>query len=231
MDLSTGAFIGDRIKILTPQPATPEAVAEVTAQIVEKAAWEGPVGVTLPAIIRNQVARSAANIDPTWIGTDVRELLTRHLGDREISVLNDADAAGLAEVAFGDPRARSGSVLFLTLGTGIGSALLIDGTLYPNSEVGHIEINGKEAEHRASSAVKDRKGLSYEKWAKRLDKVLAAYERLFSPSLFIIGGGISRKADKWLPYLTVETPVVPAQLRNTAGIVGAAMAVAEHVTP
>lgn len=223
--------MGDRIKILTPQPATPEAVAAVTAQIVDQAQWEGPVGITLPAIIRNQVARSAANIDPSWIGTDVRELFTRHLGVRDISVLNDADAAGLAEVAFGDKRAAEGPVLFLTLGTGIGSAVLIDGTLYPNSELGHLEVDGKEAEHRASSAVKDRKGLSYEKWANRLNKVLAEYEKLFSPSLFIIGGGISRKSEKWLHHLTIETPVVPAELRNTAGIVGAAMAVADHVAP
>ena len=180
---------------------------------------------------QGQIARTAANIDPSWIGTDVHELFARHLGDREISVLNDADAAGLAEVAFGDPRAREGSALFLTFGTGIGSALLIDGHLFPNTELGHIMIGGVEAEHRASSAAKDRDELSYKKWARRVTRVLAEYERLLNPGAFIVGGGISREHEKWVPLLDVEAPVFPAQLRNRAGIVGAAMAVAAHVAP
>lgn len=231
VDLTTGEFIGERIKIKTPRPATPDAVAETVLEILGQAEWEGPVGITLPSVVKNQIALSAANIDPSWIGTDVRHLFARHLGDREISVLNDADAAGLAEVAFGDERAKQGPVIFLTFGTGIGSALLLDGELFPNTELGHLEVNGKEAEHRASSAVKDRKGLSYKKWAKRVSKVMAEYERLFSPRLFVVGGGISRDHEEWVPRLKINTPVIPAQLRNQAGIVGAAMAVTNHLAP
>lgn len=231
VDLDTGEFIGDRIKILTPQPATPEAVAATVREIVETAQWEGPVGITIPAVVRDGVALTAANIDPSWVGTDCNQLFASVLGEREISVLNDADAAGLAEVNFGDPRAKEGAVILLTFGTGIGSALLINGQLFPNSELGHLVVNGEEAEKRASSAVKDREELSYSKWAKRVSKVLAEYERLFWPKLFIAGGGISRKSEKWIPKLTVETPVVPAELRNRAGIVGAAMAVSQHVHP
>lgn len=231
VDLDNGDFIGDRIKIKTPQPATPEAVAATVAEIVALAEWTGPVGLTMPAVIKGQIARSAANIDKSWIGTDVHELFGRHLGGREISVLNDADAAGIAEVAFGDPRSRLGSALFLTFGTGIGSALLIDGRLFPNTELGHIMIGDFEAEERASSAAKDREDLSYKKWAKRVNRVLAEYERLLNPGAFIVGGGISREHEKWVPLLDVEAPVFPAQLRNRAGIVGAAMAVAAHVAP
>ncbi|MFP7364690.1 polyphosphate glucokinase [Corynebacterium callunae] len=231
VDLNTGEFIGERIKIATPQPATPEAVAEVVAQILAEAEWDGPVGITLPSVVRGQIALSAANIDKSWIGTDVHELFERHLGDREIAVLNDADAAGIAEATFGDPIAREGAVILLTLGTGIGSAFLVDGTLFPNTELGHMMVDGKEAEHRASAAVKENEDLSWKKWTKELNKVLREFEKLFSPSVFIMGGGISRKHDKWMPLLELDTKVVPAQLRNRAGIVGAAMAVAKHLNP
>ncbi|AKE41372.1 polyphosphate glucokinase [Corynebacterium kutscheri] len=231
VDLATGEFIGERIKILTPQPATPDAVAETIAEIIRQAQWDGPVGITLPSVIKNGVARSAANIDPSWVNTDTTELFARHLGEREISVLNDADAAGLAEVNFGDEHARHGAVILLTLGTGIGSAVLIDGALFPNTELGHLEVDGKEAEHRASSAVKDREELSYKQWTKRLTKVLKVYEALFNPTIFIIGGGISRKFDKWGPMLDINTPIVPASLRNRAGIVGAALAVRDQLHP
>lgn len=231
MDLDSGAFIGERLKITTPKPATPEAVADTVAEIIDQAGWEGPVGITLPSVVKDQIALSAANIDKSWIGTNVHELFHRHLGAREVSVLNDADAAGLAEATFGDPKAREGAVIFLTFGTGIGSAFLIDGELYPNTELGHLEVNGKEAEHRASSAVKERKGLSYKKWAKQVSKVLLEYERLFSPQLFVVGGGISREHEQWVPLLTSNVEVLPARLRNRAGIVGAAMAVAKHVAP
>lgn len=231
VDMDTGEFVGDRIKIETPQPATPEAVAETTATIVAQLGWDGPVGICLPSVVTDQVARTAANIDDSWIGTNVHDLFSRHLPDRELAVLNDADAAGLAEVAFGDDTARSGAVIFLTFGTGIGSAFLMDGALFPNTELGHMMVGDKEAEHQASSAVRDREELSYKKWAKRVDRVLGEFERLFNPTAFIVGGGISRKADKWVPLLTVETPVTPAKLRNRAGIVGAAMAVWKHVAP
>ena len=216
VDLDEGVFIGDRHKIKTPKKSTPENVAAVVAEVVEHFEWDGPVGITLPAIVHGQVAHSAANIDKSWVGTDLQELFHAHLGDREISVLNDADAAGVAEAAHGVTEASKGAVIFLTLGTGIGSALLID---------------GEHAEHFASSAVKDREDLSYKQWAKRVSVALNEYDRLFSPDAFIVGGGISRKADKWIPKLTVETPVIPADLRNTAGIVGAAMAVHDHLQP
>lgn len=231
VDLESGEFIGDRIKIATPQPATPEAVADTMAEILRIAEWDGPVGITLPSVIKNQIALSAANIDKSWIDTDVQALFTEHIGEREYSVLNDADAAGLAEVAYGDPRAKEGVAILLTLGTGIGSAFLVGGTLFPNTELGHLIVDGKEAEKYASSAAKDRDELSFSQWAKRVSKILKEYERLFWPSLFIVGGGISRKADKWVPKLTNDTPVVPAQLRNRAGIVGAAMAAESGIKP
>lgn len=231
VNMDDGEFVGDRIKIKTPQPSTPEAVAGTVAEILRTSEWTGPVGITLPSVIRGQVAQTAANIDAGWIGTDVHELFGRHLGGREISVLNDADAAGIAEVAFGDPRAREGSALFLTFGTGIGSALLMDGRLFPNTELGHLKVGKQEAEEQASSAAKDRDELSYKKWAKRVSKVLNEYERLLNPGVIIVGGGISRDHERWVPLLDVGTPVFPARLRNRAGIVGAAMAVASHLTP
>lgn len=231
VDLATGEFITDRHKIDTPKPSTPEAIAGEILSIVEHFGWDGPVGITLPSVIKGQVARSAANIDESWVGTDVAELFQRHLPGRDVAVLNDADAAGLAEAQFGHPDARVGAVIFLTFGTGIGSAFLLDGHLFPNTELGHMTVGQEEAEHQASSAVKDREELGYKRWAKRVNTVLAEYERLFSPTTFIVGGGISRKHEKWVPLLEIETPVLPAELRNRAGIVGAAMAVAEHVTP
>ncbi|AKK08957.1 Polyphosphate glucokinase [Corynebacterium testudinoris] len=231
VNLDDGEFVGERIKIPTPKPATPDAVAETVAEIIRQAEWDGPVGITIPSVIKGQVATTAANIDPTWINTDVKELFGRYLSEREISVLNDADAAGLAEVKFGAPEAREGAVVFLTFGTGIGSAFITDGHLFPNTEVGHLIIDGAEAEYQASSHAKDREELSYKKWAKRVSMVLNEYERLFNPTVFVVGGGISRLHDKWIPRLTVETPVIPATLRNRAGIVGAAMAVHDHLTP
>lgn len=231
VDLSTGELVGERIKILTPQPATPDAVAETVAAIVEKAEWEGPVGIALPSVIKKQHALTAANIDKSWVNTDVQELFTRYLTAREVFVLNDADAAGLAEATFGAPEASTGAAILLTFGTGIGSAFLLNGELFPNTELGHLMVDGKEAEHRASSAVKDRKDLSYKEWAERVDKVLHEFEALFGPDAFIVGGGISRKHEKWIPHLTVTTPVIPAQLRNQAGIVGAAMAAEKRLLP
>lgn len=231
VNMNTGEFASERVKVETPQPATPESVAAVIARIVDELHWDGPVGICMPSVVKNHVARTAANIDDTWIGTNVYDVFTQHLRGRELAVLNDADAAGLAEVAFGDETVRHGSVLFLTFGTGIGSAFLMDGKLFPNTELGHMMVGEKEAEHLASSAVRDREELSYTEWAARVDIVLAEFERLFFPSAFVVGGGISRKADKWVPLLTIDTPVVPATLRNRAGIVGAAMAVWKQVAP
>lgn len=231
VDLNSGELIGDRQKLLTPKPATPDAVAETVRTLVESFGWEGPVGIALPAVIINQTARSAANIDPSWIDTDCTELFSRYFPGRKINVLNDADAAGLAEVEYGAAAGAKGNVIMLTLGTGIGSALITDGKLYSNTELGHLVIKGTEAEHLASSSAKDRDGISYKKWAKRLTKVLNTYEALLSPSTFVLGGGVSRKAEKWMPYLEVDTEVVVAQLANTAGIVGAAIASDTDLAP
>lgn len=232
VDLDAGEFVGERIKISTPKPATPEAVAATAVEIIEQAQWDGPVGITLPSIVKGQMVLSAANIDKSWIGVDAYELFHRHLGaDRHISVLNDADAAGLAEVAFGDPKAKQGKVIFLTLGTGIGSAFLMDGNLWPNTELGHLIVGTDEAEHQASSAAKEAMDLSFKKWSKLVNRVLHEYEALFNPDLFIIGGGISRRFEKWGPNLTVKTEVMPAHLRNKAGIIGASMAAKKDIAP
>lgn len=231
VDVSKGEQVTERKRIATPKPSTPDAVAEVVRELVEAEGWDGPVGITVPAVVREQVTRTAANIDKEWIGTDVQELFTRHLGDRDITVLNDADAAGMAEARFGDEKARIGAVMMLTFGTGIGSALLMDGNLYPNTELGHLKMKGTTAEKYASSKVREDEDLSYKKWAKRVNKVMDRYVELFSPQTFIVGGGISRKADKWVPYLELEQDVVPAALRNEAGIIGAALAVREGLRP
>lgn len=226
VDLATGELVGERFKLLTPQPSTPEAVAETVAKVVEHFAWTGPVGVTLPGVVTHGVMRSAANIDKAWIDTDASALFAGVLGGRSVVVLNDADAAGVAEDAYGGGKDTTGVVILLTFGTGIGSAILHNGVLLPNSELGHLYVDGEEAEHRAASSVKEKKDLSYKKWAQEVSRVLREYEALLWPDLFIAGGGISRKADKWIPLLECRTPVVPASLLNTAGIVGAAMAAA-----
>ncbi|ALG84658.1 polyphosphate--glucose phosphotransferase [Gordonia phthalatica] len=231
VDLRTGEFVGDRHRIPTPQPATPAAVADTAAQIVDHFGWTGPVGLTVPGVVRDGVMRSAANIDGTWKGTDLNTLFSERLGGRRVSVLNDADAAGIAEQRFGGgAEITEGTVILLTFGTGIGSALIYNGTLVPNTEFGHLEVDGKEAEHQASAKVREDKGWSLAKWTKKVSKVLTHYEAIFSPALFIVGGGISRKGDQWIPLLTNETPVVAAKLRNTAGIVGAAIAVDEGLS-
>ena len=225
VDLDTGALVGERFKVLTPQPATPDAVAGAVAEVVAHFDWTGPVGITLPGVITDGVMRTAANIDDAWIDTNVYELFSNSMGGRQVSVLNDADAAGMAEVAYGSGKGVDGVVMLLTFGTGIGSALLIDGKLVPNTELGHLVVGKKEAEHQASSRVKEERGWSYEKWSEKVSTVLSEYEALFWPKLFIAGGGISRKSAKWIPLLSNSSPVVPAALLNTAGIVGAAMAV------
>ncbi|OFT29471.1 polyphosphate glucokinase [Corynebacterium sp. HMSC08F01] len=229
VDLHSGEFHGERLEVATPQPATPDAIAEAVAQLTRQAAWSGPVGIALPSVIVRNIARTAANIDPTWVGTDVVELFSTVLGHHDVTVLNDADAAGLAEVSFGCPEAQRGSALFLTFGTGIGSALLANGQLFANSELGHLLIDDTEAEHLASSAVRTREGLSYDDWAKRVETVLCEYERLLNPDVIIVGGGVSENSDQWVPLLNVNTPVVVAKLLNRAGIVGAAKAGAGHV--
>ena len=230
VDIDTGLLIGERIKLLTPQPATPSAVAKTIAEVVNGFGWTGPLGVTYPGVVTHGVVQTAANVDKSWIGTNARDVIGAELDCQDVTILNDADAAGLAEARYGAGRDNSGLVVLLTFGTGIGSAVIHNGTLIPNTELGHLEVDGKEAEHRAASSVKERNDWSYEKWAKQVTRVLEAIENVIWPDLFIAGGGISRKADKWLHLLENRTPVVAAALQNTAGIVGAAMAATSDVT-
>ncbi|MGW0249526.1 polyphosphate--glucose phosphotransferase [Nocardia goodfellowii] len=231
VDLATGELVHERIKIATPNPSTPQAVAAAAAKVVAEANWDGPVGITLPAVVLDGVTRTAANIDKAWIGTDARALFSAALGGRPVTVLNDADAAGMAEDTYGAAKDYAGMVLLLTFGTGIGSALIHQGALVPNTELGHLEIGGMETEHRAAASVKDRLGLSFQQWAAEVSTVLIGLENLFWPNVIVAGGGISRDADLWIPLLTNRTQVVPAHLRNTAGIVGAAMAIEAGLVP
>jgi len=223
VDVAAGRLLVERHKILTPQPATPEAIAAAIAAIVLEFDTPGRMGVAVPAVVKDGVTHTAANIDPAWIGCDIGGLLRTSL-NRPVVVLNDADAAGLAEMRFGAGRDRRGTVIMLTLGTGIGSAVFVDGALVPNTEFGHLDLGGQTAERRASALVRKNEGLSWQKWAARLSAVLGAIEDLLWPDLFIIGGGISRRHEKFLPLLECRTPVVPAALGNDAGIVGAALA-------
>lgn len=224
VDLDTGALIGERFKLPTPQPATPDAVAKTVAAVVREFGWTGGLGVTYPGVVTDGIVRTAANVDKEWIGTNARDAISAELDGQSVTVLNDADAAGLAEERFGAGRDNTGVIVLLTFGTGIGSAVIHNGILLPNTEFGHLEVGGKEAEHRAASSVKDRNGWSYERWTQEVTKVLIAVENAIWPDLFIAGGGISRKAGKWIPLLKNRTPVVAATLLNSAGIVGAAMA-------
>ncbi|WP_030815650.1 polyphosphate--glucose phosphotransferase [Streptomyces sp. NRRL S-337] len=225
VDLERGDLVDERHKVLTPHPATPEAVADGVREVVAHFGWTGPVGVTFPGVVTGGITRTAANVDKRWIGTDAAALLTDRLGGCPVILLNDADAAGLAEMRFGAGRGRTGTVIVLTLGTGIGSAVFTDGRLLANTELGHLELNGHDAEKRASTKVKEDEDLSWQRWARRVQKYLAHVEMLFSPELFVIGGGVSRKAEKFLPLIEgIRAEIVPAQLQNNAGIVGAAMA-------
>jgi polyphosphate glucokinase len=219
----TGELLTERYRLETPQPSTPDAVAEVVAQIVTFFDYQGAVGCTFPAIVKRGVTLSAANVDKGWIGRDADALLTQATGC-EVHLLNDADAAGRAEVSFGAGKGRAGVVVVLTLGTGIGSALFLDGKLVPNTEFGHLFLGeGQEAEAWASDRARKLEELPWKKWGKRLDTYLKHLEFIFSPDLFILGGGVSKKSDKFLEFLDLQTPVVPAALRNEAGIVGAAL--------
>jgi polyphosphate glucokinase len=229
VDTATGALLTPRRRILTPQPSSPGAVAAVVADMVADADWTGPVGATFPAVIQHGVARSAANVDKSWIGTDVDACFTKAMPAlNDVFVLNDADAAGIAEARFGAARGVQGVVILLTFGTGIGSALLMNGTLVPNTELGHLELDGYDAEKRAAASVREEENLSYKKWAQRVNDYMRHVERLFTPDLFVVGGGVSKDADKWVPLLELRTPVRPAELLNNAGIVGAAIAAMER---
>lgn len=226
VDLEQGVLAGERVRIPTPQPATVSAVLDTVAAVVEQAGWNGPVGCTFPGIVRHGVVGSAANVDDSWIGTDLAAQLSARLG-HPATVLNDADAAGIAEMRFGAGRGVPGVVLIVTLGTGIGTALFIDGRLVPNTELGHLELDGYDAEKRAASSVKTKEELSYKAWSKRLQRYFSHVEMLLSPDLIIVGGGISKKSEKFLPRLSLQAPIVPAQLLNQSGIVGAGVVSAE----
>lgn len=230
VDLDAGAFAEKRLRIETPQPSTPEAVGDVIAQIVEhfdEIRGDSPIGITVPGVVTKGVVRSAANIDQRWLDFEAEKMLEKRL-DHDILLVNDADAAGVGELHYGAAKGQRGLVIVTTLGTGIGTALICDGVLFPNSELGHIEVGGFDAETRAANSVREREELSWEEWAQRLQVYYAALEFLMSPDLFVVGGGVSKDADQFLPLLDLKTPVVPATLRNKAGIVGAAHLARRH---
>lgn len=227
VDLDAGEFAAERVRIKTPAPSTPQRVAEVFVELLSQfPECTGAVGVTVPGVVRHGVVRSAANIDKSWIDTDADRLFTEATG-REVHVVNDADAAGFAEVRYGAARGRSGLVIVTTLGTGIGSAMVHDGVLIPNSELGHLEIDGHDAESRAANSAREREDLSWEHWAKRLTTYYRTLEKLFSPELFVVGGGVSKNSAEFLPLLDLDTEIIPAALLNKAGVVGAALYASE----
>jgi len=226
VDTRTGEFIGERVRVDTPQPATPDAVVAATRDLIAHLPADAPIGVGFPAPVVDGVTTTASHVDPAWVGASARDLFTRGLG-RPVVLLNDADAAGVGEARFGAARGAPGVVVVLTLGTGIGSAVLHDGVLLPNTELGHLEIRGKAAEARAASAVRKAEGLSWHLWAERLSEVIGVIDRLLWPDLVLLGGGVSRKAEKFVPLLDARPPVRVAQLQNRAGIAGAAALAAE----
>lgn len=228
VDVEQGRLVTERHRIPTPQPSVPDAVGDVVAKIVKHFKWSGPIGCTFPAIIKNGVAYSAANVDKSWIGTNGEKLLKKKT-KCPVRLINDADAAGLAEMEFGAGRGQKGVVIVLTFGTGIGSAIFVDGHLVPNTEFGHMEVRGKDAEDRAADRIRKEKDLNWAGWARRVNEFLNRMEALFSPDLFIIGGGVSKKHKKFLPLIHTQTPIVPAQMLNEAGIIGAAMAASSLV--
>ena len=226
VDLATGKLLADRKKIATPHPSTPDAVTEVVREVAQSFGWTGVTGATFPGVVIGGTIRSAANVDTAWIGTDAATLFRKAIGT-DVAVLNDADAAGIAEMTFGAGVGVKGSVLMLTFGTGVGSALFTNGVLVRNTEFGHIEIRGKDAEKRASEHAKLEHEWGWKDWTERVSEYLQRIEALLSPDLIIVGGGISKESDKWVPMLTgIQAKIVPAALQNDAGIVGAAMATA-----
>ena len=229
VNVDTGALLTDRHRIKTPQPATPEAVAETVLELVQHFQWQGPIGCGFPAAVQQGVIRTAANIDNSWIGTNGEVLFSEKTGC-PVKLLNDADAAGMAEMRFGAGKESSGVVMMITLGTGIGSALFSDGVLLPNTELGHLMLNGQSVETYASNAVRKKEELSWEDWGARLNEVLHLYYALFWPEIFILGGGVSKKSGKFLPHLTVPIPIIPAAQKNEAGIIGAAVSAFERAT-
>ncbi len=228
VETDTGVLLLERFRLPTPEGAKPDPVAAVIKEIAAQFRWHAQIGCGFPAVIRNGIAESAANINSRWIGTNVAQLFSE-VTQCPVHVINDADAAGLAEVTFGAGRGVKGVILMITIGTGLGSGLFIDGKLVPNTELGHIEVDCDDAETLASDEVRKEQDLSWKKWAKRLDKYLNSLEKLFSPDLMILGGGVVKKQDQFLPLITARTRIVPAALGNDAGIVGAALAAGLHI--
>lgn len=225
VDLAQGDFAQRRLRIDTPEVSTPEAVCEVIARIVEdfdEVRSGSPIGVTIPGVVQHGVVKTAANIHPSWVGCEIEALLEDRL-QHDVVVVNDADAAGVGELHYGAAAGHRGLVILTTLGTGIGTAIVNEGVLVPNSELGHLEIDGHDAETRAASSVKTREGLSYAQWAQRLQVYYRRLEDLLWPDLIVVGGGVSKDAQEFLPLLDIRTPIVPAQLQNRAGIIGAAV--------
>jgi len=223
VDIETGEMLSKRYRITTPKPAKPKAVAKVVAKIAKHFEWEGSIGCGFPAVVQQGITRTAANVHNKWIGTNAGELFSEVTGC-PVKVINDADAAGLAEMNFGAGKGRKGVVLLVTIGTGLGTSLFINGILLPNTELGHIEINGKDAELIASDAARRRDKLSWQEWGKRFDLYLESVEKLIWPDLIILGGGVSRRHQKFLPYLNVNAEIEIAESFNEAGIIGAALA-------
>ena len=223
VETRSGKLLAERFRLETPHPATPEAVAVTIREIVRHFRWRGPIGCAVPAVVKDGRLRTAANISKRWLGVDAVRLLNKTT-QMPVSVINDADAAGYAEMTFGAGRRRTGLVVMVTLGTGIGTALFINGHLVPNTELGHIELDGKDAEDRAAASVREQKEMSWKRWSKRVDAYLHRLHAYFWPDLYIVGGGVSRQHEKFLPRLTLPVPVLPATLRNDAGIIGAALA-------
>ncbi len=226
VDVASGKLLGERFRIATPEPVNPDQATDIIQEILAKFDWNGPVGCGFPSIIKNGVARTAANIHPDWIGTDVKSLLEART-NMPFTIVNDADAAGLAEMKFGEGLNHKGIVILLTVGTGIGSAVFNEGKLLPNTEFGHIEFRGDIAEHYVSDRVRKADDLSWKKWGNRLNKYLRYLERIFSPEVFIIGGGTSKYFGEIKELITTQAEVVPAKLLNQAGIIGAALAAQE----
>ncbi len=226
VNLGTGALTSERIRLLTPLPATPAAIAGAVVQLLDQMGHDGPLGLTLPAVISGGITRTAANIDKGWLGTDALKLFADATG-RSVTVVNDADAAGVAEVRFGAGAGRSGVIVMVTLGTGIGSALFVNGALVPNTELGHLHLHHGDAEDYAADSVREREFLSWDDYAERVERYLDLIQHLFWPDLIIVGGGVSKKAEKFLPKIKIDTEVVAASLLNNAGIVGAAMCAPE----
>jgi polyphosphate glucokinase len=227
VDTKRGRLVTDRLRLLTPQPATPDAVADVVGEVARHFDWDGPIGCTFPGVVKGGTVHTAANLDPSWIHLPAADVFAKATGC-PVTMVNDADAAGEAEARFGAAKDQVGLVVAITLGTGIGTALVVGGQLVPNAELGHLPLRGGDAEHWAANSVREREELGWEEWAGRVDEYLHLVEDLLWPDLFILGGGVSKQSDQFVPFLTCRTPVVPAALRNQAGIVGGALAVHRH---